>query len=51
MQIKVTVYLELSSASNALFTAGENDLIKQILGDTVSTDNTLYALRGENLYE
>jgi len=50
MEIKVTIYLELTPQSQALFIQGENQLIKQILGEDLKIeDNKLYALRGENL--
>lgn len=50
MQIRVTIYLELNSSSSALFVKGENNLIKQILGENLQLeDNNLYIVRGENL--
>ncbi|MBR2909751.1 MAG: hypothetical protein IKC11_05360 [Clostridia bacterium] len=52
MQIKVTIYLELTQNSLGLFTIGENPLIKQILGEDLKLeDNSLYAIRGDNLTE
>jgi len=50
LQIRVTVYLELESETEALFAAGENPLIKRLLGEEFAIeDNNLYAVRGECL--
>ena len=50
MQIKVTIYLELTPNTSSLFTSGKNALIEQILGENLNlNDNNLYAIRGENL--
>lgn len=50
MEIRVTIYLELNAESKSLFVNGENDLIKQILGEELNiSDNNLYAVRGENI--
>jgi len=52
LQIKVTIYLELTPQSSALFTKGKNQLIKQMLGENLDIeDNSLYIARGENLAE
>lgn len=48
MEIRVTIFLELTSSTEALFSPGENILIKRILGEELDIeDNSLYALRGE----
>ncbi len=48
--IRVTIYLELTNLSDALFISGENKFIRRLLGDDFETDdNTLYAVRGDNL--
>ncbi len=50
IEIRVTIYLELTAGAKALFTAGSNKLIKRILGeDFVVADNKLYAIRGNSL--
>ena len=50
MQIRVTIFLELENNSQALFTSGDNALIKQILGEKLNlADKNLYAVRGECL--
>ncbi len=50
LEIKVTIYLELSTTGKGLFIKGENNLIKQILGEKLElSDTNLYACRGENL--
>jgi len=50
MEIKVTIYLELSEDSKPFFVEGENELIKRILGEELNEDdNNLYAIRGENI--
>ncbi len=50
LEIRVTIFLELTAESSGLFVKGENNLIKQILGENLgNTDHNLYALRGENL--
>lgn len=49
LEIKVTIYLELSTESKSLFINGDNELIKQILGEELSVeDNNIYATRGNN---
>ena len=50
MEIKVTIYLELSEESKKFFIQGENDLIKRFLGEELNElDNNLYIVRGENI--
>lgn len=52
IEIRVTIYLELSAGAKALFTSGNNKLIKRMLGeDFTVTDNKLYAIRGNSLSE
>jgi len=50
MEIKVTIYLELTPESKDLFVQGENELIKCMLGEELDIkDNNLYAVRGLNV--
>ncbi|MBQ7466621.1 MAG: hypothetical protein IJS74_00955, partial [Clostridia bacterium] len=50
IEIRVTIYLELTSLISNLFVPGENKLIKRLLGDDfATTDNHLYAIRGNCL--
>jgi len=50
MEIRVTIFLELTPESDGLFVKGENYLIQQILGENLNiSDNNLYVVRGENL--
>lgn len=50
LQIRITVYLELESATEMYFYKGENPLIKQILGENLNvSDRHLYVVRGEDL--
>lgn len=52
MQIRITIYLELSSESTAHFTPGENPLIKRLLGENFDVEDTnLYIAKGECLAE
>lgn len=52
LQIRVTIYLELTTQSTVGFYAGDNTFIKQILGEDLGiTDKNIYAVRGEFLAE
>lgn len=50
LEIVVTIYLELSTTGKGLFIKGENNLVKQLLGEDLQLDdNNIYVCRGENL--
>lgn len=52
MQIRITIFLELSNESTAHFTPGENPLIKRLLGENFEIeDPNIYVAKGECLAE
>ncbi len=51
LQIRVTIYLELTSQTSALFIRGNNKFIGRLLGENSGGENKLYAVKGNNLYE
>ena len=49
LEIRLTIFLELSATANGLLTLGDNNLIKLLLGESLGEDNGIYAVRGTNL--